>query len=330
MERGQDSTTRKLGILDYLDRETVRVYDATIRKVQDGETRVNLQRFRDDHARLAGELDQVADRMGWRRESPSQAFRHFFEEHLRVIENAKNQDEALEGLLLIEQANLGECRRTLAAGPPLGAADIVKQMCSLEVRDVEYLATHVMPMTGLSAVTHDATSGAGAWDMSEQELVVMLSGLRYMDQQTAAAYDAAMPQAQDDGVAGQLQQFRDDHIRHVQAIENLLEKMGKMWQLPTQELQQYLAEAVGIIGRATSQDDAMERVLLLERANAAEYESVARANLPTEDAMHLIDKHHLEEQHHATWVEARTPLAVGYGSQGVPRIGEDPTGTSGL
>jgi hypothetical protein len=329
MDGGQDAT-KKLGVLEYLDKETVRAYDETLRKVQDTDIKQSLQEFRENHARLAGELDDVAGRMGWRREQPSEAFRKFFDEHLDIIINAKNQDEALEGLLLIEQANLGECRRTQQAGPPLGAADIVKQMCTFEVRDVEFLATHVMPMTGLNAVAHEARSGKGAWDMSEQELHVMLSGLWFMDEQSANAYDAAMPKAGGDEVTGQFQQFHDDHVRHVKAIDNLLEKMGKTAQLPTGELEQYLSEAVAQIGRAKDQDEAMERLLLLERANSAEYESVARANIPNEEAMRLIETQQLDEQHHVAWVEIHTPLSVGYSSQSAARVGEDPTSTPGL
>lgn len=330
MEGRTQDTARRLGILDYLDRETVRVYDETIAKVKTPEVKQALQRFRDDHARHADELEDVAGRMGWRREQPSDAFRRFFDEHVQIIRNAKSEDEALEGLLLIEQANLGECRRTQQSGPPLGAADIVRQMCEDEVRDVDWIAKHVMPMTGLQGVAHESTGGHGAWDMSEQELHVMMSGLRFMDEQTALAYDAAITCSQSDGVTGQLQQFADDHRRHVQAIDNVLEKMGKMPQLPTGELQQYMREAVGLIGRSKTQDDAMERMLLLERANSAEYESVIRANIPNEEALRLLEKHHLEEQHHVQWVEMRTPLGVGYGSQSAPRIGEDPGAVPGL
>jgi ferritin-like metal-binding protein YciE len=327
---GPQDRTQNLGVLDYMDRETVRAYDETLQKVRDSDMRRSLEVFREAHARHAEELDEVAERMGWRREDPSPAFRKFFDEHMRLVKDAKGQDEAVEALLLIEQANLGECRRTQQSGPPLGAADIVKQMCNDEVRDVDYLAKHVMPMTGLTAVTHDASSGKGAWDMSEQELHVMLSGLRFMDEQSANAYDAAMPKATSDEVAGQLQLFRDDHKRHVQAIDNLLEKMGKTAQLATGELQQYLSEAIGHISRAKDQDEALERILLLERADSAEYESVARANIPNEEAMLLIEKHHLDEQHHVAWVEAHTPVSVGYASQSAPRVGEDPTSTPGL
>ncbi len=330
MDGGRGEGARKLGVLDYLDRETVRAYDETLKKVRDDEIRQSLQLFRNNHAKMADQLDDVAERMGWRRETPSESFRSFFFEHTQIIRNAKDEDEALEGLLLIEQANLGECRRTLAAGPPLGAADIVRQMCTFEERDVDYLAKHVRPMTGLTAVAHEAQSGKGAWDMSVQELYVMLSGLRFMDEQTANAYDAALPKAASDEVSGQLQLFRDDHKRHVKAIDNLLEKMGTTPQLATGELQQYLFEAIGLIGRAKDQDDALERLLLLERANSAEYESVSRANIPNEEAMRLIEQHHLDEQHHTAWVELHTPIAVGYGSQSAPRVGEDPTSTPGL
>lgn len=327
---GRQEGTERLGVLDYLDRQTVGVYEETLRKVRDDDIRRNLQQFRDDHARLAEELDAVAGRMGWRREEPSSAFRHFFDEHMRIVRDAKDQDSALEGLLLIEQANLGECRRTLSAGPPLGAADIVRQMCNFEVRDVDFIARHVMPMTGLAAVTHEAHSGKGAWDMSEQELHVMLSGLRFMDDQTASGYEAATAKASAEDVSAQLQMFRDDHRRHVQAIDNLLEKMGKVPQLPSLELQQYLSEAVGMIGRAKEQDDALERLLLLERANSAEYESVSRANIPSEEAMRLVQKFQADEQHHVSWVELHTPIGVGYASQSTARVGENPTSTPGL
>ncbi|HEY3317063.1 MAG TPA: ferritin-like domain-containing protein [Coriobacteriia bacterium] len=330
MERRLGEGTKKLGVLDYMDRQTVRIYDETLKKVRNAEVKAGLERFRADHASLADQLDAVAKRMGWRREEPSEAFRAFFSEHTRIVQNARDENEALEGLLLIEQANLGECRRTLSAGPPLGAADIVKQMCNFEVRDVDFLARHVLPMTGLSAVTHDAHSGKGAWDMSPEELHVMLSGLRSMDEQSANAYDAAIPKAGSDEVAGQLQAFRDDHKRHAQAIDNVLEKMGKSAELATGELQQYLSEAVGLISRAKDQDEALERMLLLERANSAEYESVSRANIPNDEAMRLVEQHHLDEQHHVAWVELHTPISVGYSSQSAPRVGEDPTSTPGL
>lgn len=330
MDGGHDAGTKKLGVLDYLDHETVRVYDETLKKVRNDDVKKNLQQFRDDHEKLAGQLDDVAKRMGWRRSEPSEAFRNFFDEHTQLIKNAKTEDEALEGLMLIEQANLGECRRTLAEGPPLGAADIVSFMCDREKRDVAYLVEHTAPQTGLSAQAHEARSGKGAWDMGMEELHVMLSALRFMDDQSATAFDTAIPKAETDEVSGQLQTFRDDHKRHVKAIDNVLEKMGKTPQLATIELQQFLSEAIGMIDRTKSQDSALEHLLLLERALAAEYESVARANIPHEEAMRLLEQHHLDEQHHVAWLELHIPVSVGYASQSAPRIGEDPTSTPGL
>lgn len=314
----------KLGVLDYMDHETVRVYDEVLRKITDPDVASELARFRGGHQRHADELDAVVERMGWRREQPSDQFKRFVAAHEQVILEATTQDETLEGLLLIEEANLGECRRTLKAGPPLGAADIVRQMCEDELRDVGFIAKHVKPMTGLQAVAHEAASGRGAWEMSDAELVIMLSGLHFMDGQTALAFEAAMPKSSDPEVAGQMRQFAEDHRRHVGAIAALLGRMGAVLQLTTEELQQYLHEAVAQIGRAKDVDDAMERLLLMERANAAEYESVGRAQMPSDEAMRLVTKHHLDEQHHVAWVEQRTPTGVGYGSSSRPGIGEDP------
>ena len=315
----------KLGILDYMDRETVRIYDEVLRKIGDAEISANLRIFREDHAKHSHELDEVAGRMGWRREEPSEAFRRFVNEHEQVILEATADDDVLEGLLLIEEANLGECRRSLAEGAPLGAADIVKRMCEDELRDVDYLIKHVKPMTGLQAVAHEAASGGrGAWEMSEPELVIMLSGLHFMDEQTTEAFDVATGKTSDAGIAGQMRQFADDHRRHATAIAAFLARIGASVQLPTEELQQYLHEAVAQVGNARDLDEAMERLLLMERANSAEYESIGRAQMPSDDAMRLVTKHHLDEQHHVAWVEQRTPVGVGYGSSSRPAIGEDP------
>lgn len=321
---------RKLGVLDYLDRETVRAYDEALRKIRDPEISRNLQEFREAHVRHADELDEVAERMGWRREAASKGFHAFFEEHLGVIRDAKNEEEALEGLLLIEQANLGECRRTLSMGPPLGAADIIRQMCNDEVRDVDFIARHVMQNTGISQVAHETTAPQGAWDMSDEELVIMLSGLRFMNDQTAQAYDSAIGKAETDEVSGQLQLFAQEHRGHVTQIDELMLSLGKSVQLATGELQQYLHEAVALVGRAQSQDDALERLLLLERANAAEYESIIRANISQDDALQLLEKHHLDEQHHVLWVERHTPVGATYGMSSAPGLGENPTSTPGL
>lgn len=321
---GQDGE-RRIGVLDHMQHETVRFYDAVLQKVDDRQIRGQLQQFRDDHEQCARQLDDVVGAMGVSGGERSQQFHSFVEEHLRVVQQARSKDQALEGLLLIEEANLGECRRSIRDGAPQQARDLVQRVCDDEQRDIDYIAKNMRPSVGIDDAARNAKSGTPAWQMSDQEATIMLSGLRYVDDQTAIAFDTAADKCTDQAMQAQLQEFAEDERRHVQRLDDLLSSMGGA-QLPTEELQHYMHEAVAQVDRARDADDALDRLLLLERANAAEYESVARAQMPSDDAMRLVEKHHLDEQHHVQWIEQHSPVGAGYGTSTGPRVGEDPRG----
>jgi rubrerythrin len=314
---------RRLGLLNHMEHETVRLYDAALSKVSDGSVRTDLQAFRDDHDRHAKELDDITERQGVRHWGPSGQFSACMKEHLQVIQRARSQDEALEGLLLVEEANLGEVRRGTHEGAPMGADDLLRRMLAAEERDVTAIASAMRQQVGISGAARHAESGRGAWRMSDQELFVMLSGLRFLDEQTALALEAGATKAADPRVQGQLQQFAEDHRRHMRHVDEALEPMGGA-ELPSEELQQYLHEAVASIDRARDVDDATDRLLLIERANAAEYGSMARAQIDDDAAMRLLERHHLDEQHHVLWLEEHSPVGAAYGTTSAPGIGEDP------
>jgi rubrerythrin len=320
---GQDGG-RRIGVLDHMQHETVRFYDAALQKVDDQQLRGQLQQFRDDHDRCARELDDLAGSLGAWTGEPSQQFHAFVEEHLQVVQQAQGKDQALEGLLLMEEANLGEVRRGIQEGLQQ-TGDLLDRMLDDEQRDVDFIAKNMRPSVGIDDAAKSAVSGTPVWTMSEQECAVMCSGLRFLDEQTSIALDTAAEISKDQATQAQLQEFAEDHRRHVKHLDELLGGMGGT-QLPTEELQHYMHEAVASVGRAKDADDAMDRLLLLERANAAEYGSVARAQMPSDEAQRLMEKHHIDEQHHVAWIEQHSPVGAAYGTSSGPRVGEDPGG----
>lgn len=155
----EQEATRRLDTLEYLDQETVRVYDEAVARLDDPQTAERLREFRRDHERHVGEFADLAGRIEWSRGGPSQQFRQFMDEHLRVVQQASGRDRILEGLLLVERANLVELRRALEADLPGEAQETVRRSFEDEQRHVSYVEEQMASAVGLAGAARDARHG---------------------------------------------------------------------------------------------------------------------------------------------------------------------------
>jgi rubrerythrin len=135
-------------------------------------------------------------------------------------------------------------------------------------------------------------------DDSDLDLLIALAEL---DAEAAEAYRIAADSAEDAMLRAKLEEFRGDHIRHVETLNGLLSDVGGPE--VTLELDEgsssltMLAASMGTLGTRA----ALLAMIANEQLTNATYQAVAE--LPFEDDVAKILENHLaDEQRHLRWL----------------------------
>lgn len=144
--------------LRHLDEQTVKLYDAVLRKIDDRQTAEQLGRFRGDHERHAQELTRALTSRYDVPQQPTDEFRRYMEEQVTLIERSSGFDEIMQRLLLSEEAAAAE----YAAAERLEMTDelsrLVHEFHADEVRHVAWVEQHTPVPAGVE--------GGGGWKPS--------------------------------------------------------------------------------------------------------------------------------------------------------------------
>lgn len=154
--------------------------------------------------------------------------------------------------------------------------------------------------------------------------------LWYMDHETVGMYGQAVSKAEDPQVSDALRGFMEDHERHARELRDLLERMAGFTGEASDDLVRFVEEESRLVGEAIDEDELMERMLLAELANAAEYRLATEVDMPRGVGADLVRGHYADERRHVEFLERHTPSsAVDLKRAQAARVGVGPEPEAG-
>jgi rubrerythrin len=148
-----------------------------------------------------------------------------------------------------------------------------------------------------------------AW-LDDDGLVEVLSSLAELDAEAAAAYDAAIEAIADDDMTRILRVFRQDHLRHVRELNEVIERRGgdpvDEQLAPDQSFLGHLAGTAAILGAKSL----LVAMISSEMLTNGTYLSMLE--LPADDDLvDLLERNYADEQRHLRWLlDVRADLGV--------------------
>lgn len=139
--------------------------------------------------------------------------------------------------------------------------------------------------------------------MNYKKEVKRLCDLAQLDIDAVNAYETALKKIDDKLIYQTVDQFRQDHIRHIDELNNLVVKMGGEPVELTKDLKGYLIDGITALRSVTGTKGALKAMETNEVITNKNYlDAVTElANLP-EEALTLIRKNYADEQRHLTFI----------------------------
>jgi hypothetical protein len=150
--------------------------------------------------------------------------------------------------------------------------------------------------------------------MNDQHVEHALGNLLECDRRAVALYDEVEQQS-DDELARTLVDFRHDHQRRIERIEELCTNEGIEPLQPEADVVSLLDENQRLTHAVRGREALLESLLIAELANAAFYATVESLDLPSEVADVIAD-HHAEEGLHTAFIAGRVPALPTLAAQG--------------
>ncbi len=137
--------------------------------------------------------------------------------------------------------------------------------------------------------------------VDEMGTAAELARLSWLETATVRAYDSVEHRITDEDLRQRLGGFRSDHARHLSRMHRLLEKTAGGVE-PSGEFMSFVREELRLVERAPDPADAMEHLLLIERANASFFADALASGLPAE-VEQLVAEEREDEMRHVEEVE---------------------------
>jgi competence protein ComEA len=143
----------------------------------------------------------------------------------------------------------------------------------------------------------------GDEELDADELVEALTSLAELDSEAVAAYTVAIESLEDEEMADKLTEFRGDHQRHVEELNELLERCGGEAvedKDPEESLLAHLADTAAALGDR----GVVLAMISNEQLTNGSYE--AALELPCDDEVRsVIERNYADEQRHLRWLLER-------------------------
>jgi competence ComEA-like helix-hairpin-helix protein len=148
--------------------------------------------------------------------------------------------------------------------------------------------------------------------LDDEELVEALASLAELDSEAAAAYEVASETLDDEDMSRKLLEFRDDHLRHVRDLNEVIENAGGSpldeGRQPDQAFLGRLADTAAALGPK----GLLVAMIANEMLTNGTYMSALELPCPGEVA-DLLQRNYADEQRHLRWLlEAREELGVDF------------------
>lgn len=137
--------------------------------------------------------------------------------------------------------------------------------------------------------------------MEERSEVAKLRSLAQLDADAVGAYDAAIARVNEPLVRERLNDFRVDHLRHVQDLNALIQRMGGEPVELRPDLKGTAMRSITAVSSMMGTEAALVAMLGNEELTNRAYE-LALSFEWSPEVRALIQKNREEERRHATWI----------------------------
>lgn len=154
--------------------------------------------------------------------------------------------------------------------------------------------------------------------MAEKSEVARLRGLAQLDADAVGAYDAAIARVNERMVHERLNDFRVDHVRHVQDLNALIQRLGGEPVELRPDLKGTAMRGLTAVTSMMGTEAALVAMLGNEEFTNRAYELALSFDWSPE-VRGLIEKHREDERRHLTWIREavrRRPWATEAASEG--------------
>jgi uncharacterized protein (TIGR02284 family) len=157
----------------------------------------------------------------------------------------------------------------------------------------------------------------------EEELEIQVNtllALAQMDSEAAAAYETAAELVETEEVQSKLQEFADDHRRHIKDLGQLIQELGgqpRAAAAPPPDDSTFVMCAAALAALGTQ--GALLSLISSEQFTNSTYDAALNA-VVAQDARALLERNFSDEQRHIAWLSQR---ARELGDLVDPTVGED-------
>lgn len=138
--------------------------------------------------------------------------------------------------------------------------------------------------------------------MNSEQLIKILSSLMHLDIDAVHSYEQVIEQIDIAEVKEELSEFRRDHERHVDQLENSIRELGGVPPERKRDLKGFIIEGFTAIRSRTGTKGALKAMLTNERITNKKYSECLNNSMP-ENIRSLVDNNYKDEQRHLAYVE---------------------------
>jgi uncharacterized protein (TIGR02284 family) len=137
---------------------------------------------------------------------------------------------------------------------------------------------------------------------SETEFGTLIADLIELDNDAAAAYQAAIDRLENEDYKAKLREFKGDHERHVRELSQLLEQKGIT---PPEggRMKQILTKGRVVIAQLAGDDAILKAMKANEDDTNTAYENANKREDAWTEAMDILERGLQDEHRHRQWIE---------------------------
>ena len=150
--------------------------------------------------------------------------------------------------------------------------------------------------------------------METGEITEKLNDLMHLDVDAVRAYDDAIKRIDGADVRGRLQEYRDDHQRHVDDLRAAVRGMGGEPEEAKPDARGYLIEGMTALRAAMGDEQALKAMHQNEKVTNKAYANAVDWDVPM-DVHDLLQRGYTDEQRHIAYIEDRLAVKTGAGRE---------------
>ncbi|MCD6026492.1 MAG: hypothetical protein K0R08_1011 [Solimicrobium sp.] len=141
--------------------------------------------------------------------------------------------------------------------------------------------------------------------MDQKNYIKKLRDMCQLDIDAVNAYETALKKIDDKEIHNAVEQFRQDHLRHVEELNNLIRKLGGTPTEFTKDLKGYLIEGMTALRSVTGTKGALKAMETNEFITNKNYAEAVRENTDfPEEGRALLQKNYADEKRHLAYIQA--------------------------